>query len=206
MGREIRRVPADWDHPKNDDGSFHPLYDEYYGKKCEEWYAECIKAGGKHVTDEGEVYWFHDWDGNPPNKEYYRDRDWTAEEATHIQMYETVSEGTPVSPVFATKQELVGYLCEHGDFWDQKRRNDKSRPFDFGMPCDPWTRQNAEHFVNSEWACSGIIANGSYYGPSTQGVIEEARPAPKSAPEDTAEARFTACNTPNMQLAEPVVE
>lgn len=28
----------------------------------------------------------------------------------------------------------------------------------------------------------------------------------RSAPENTAEARFTACNTPNMQLAEPVVE
>jgi len=43
------------------------------------------------------------------------------------------------------------------------------------MPCDPWTRKSAEHFVNSEWACSGIIVNGNYYGPSEQGEIEDAR-------------------------------
>jgi hypothetical protein len=103
-------------------------------------------------------------------------------------MYETVSEGTPVSPVFATNIELVDYLCEHGDFWDQKRRSDKSERFGFHMPCDPWTRQNAEAFVNSGFAMSGIMVGGKLYGPSEQGAIEEARPAPKSGAQDITEA------------------
>jgi len=29
MGREVRRVPKDWKHPKRDDGSYEPLCDNY---------------------------------------------------------------------------------------------------------------------------------------------------------------------------------
>ena len=29
MGREVRKVPADWEHPKNKDGSYKPLLEGY---------------------------------------------------------------------------------------------------------------------------------------------------------------------------------
>ena len=83
-------------------------------------------------------------------------------------MYETVSEGTPVTPPFATKEELVEYLIEHGDFWDQKRRKEGNTI----MPCDPWTREQAETFVNdTEWAPSGMIINGKYMS-GIEGMVQ----------------------------------
>ena len=60
-------------------------------------------------------------------------------------MYETVSEGTPVSPVFETKAELVEYLVRHGDYWDQSRGD------------GGWDRKSAEGFVDKEWVMSGMI-------------------------------------------------
>ena len=31
MGRELRKVPANWEHPKDEDGKYHPMYNQYYG-------------------------------------------------------------------------------------------------------------------------------------------------------------------------------
>jgi hypothetical protein len=76
----------------------------------------------------------------PPNPDSYRPKFQT--EPTWYQVYETVSEGTPVTPPFATKEELVNYLVEHGDFWDQRRGH------------GGWSRENAERFVGAGWAPS----------------------------------------------------
>jgi len=38
---------------------------------------------------------------------------WTPEEATHYQMYETCSEGTPISPPCATVEELARWLADN---------------------------------------------------------------------------------------------
>jgi hypothetical protein len=165
MGREIRKVPADWNHPKKENGSYHPMFDDNFNSACQKWYAECIKNNGKATDASGA--WFHECKGDPPNIDTHRIRDWTTEEATHIQMYETVSEGTPVSPVFATREELIDYLCVHGDFWDQQRRKEGCTL----IRCTPWSRQNAISFVNSSFALSGIITNGKMYGPSEQGEL-----------------------------------
>ena len=37
------------------------------------------------------------------------------------QVWETVSEGSPVTPVYPTPEALASYLAESGDLWDQKR-------------------------------------------------------------------------------------
>lgn len=60
------------------------------------------------------------------------------------QVWETVSEGSPVTPVFATREALIDYLVEGGDAWDQRRGN------------GGWTRENAESFVGKGWAPSAI--------------------------------------------------
>lgn len=70
MGREVRRVAADWTHPVGQDGKFTPLFA-----------AEMPR--------------------------------WTPGEASHYQMYETTSPGTPISPVMASPQALAHWLVEH---------------------------------------------------------------------------------------------
>lgn len=155
MGREIRRVPANWDHPRytaedapyrDRIGEYKPLYDQDYESAAEEWLANFdLWRQGKHPSQPctySRYFWEYD---PPPDQDYYRDRKWGAEEATHYQVYQTVSEGSPVTPAFATKEELIDYLATHGDFWDQKRGD------------GPWLRASAEAFVGAGWAPSMIV-------------------------------------------------
>jgi hypothetical protein len=104
--------------------SYQPLYDRPYRQAAEEWrkgFAEW-EAGERqqYFQESGQDYEYWDYNGMPPDKEYYRP-DWKPEDMTWIQVYETVSEGTPVTPPFATREELVDYLVNNGDFWDQSR-------------------------------------------------------------------------------------
>jgi hypothetical protein len=158
MGREIRRVPPDWEHPKRERCEHHPkcdpvcdqpLYDEDYDEAAQEWMREFAEweadKDGVRTEASTSTYftrYFWDWHGSPPDKDYYRSRKWTTAEATNYQIYETVSEGTPVTPHFATKEELIDYLVEHGDLWDQQRG------------AGGWTRENAESFVSRGYAVS----------------------------------------------------
>lgn len=157
MGREIRKVIPNWEHPKKDypnyqtqrmEPGYRPLYDCSYREASEEWrkgFAEW--EGGERqaqFADDGKDYEFWDWESMPPNKEYYRP-DWKPEEMTWVQIYETVSEGTPVTPPFATRAELVDYLVANGDFWDQKRGD------------GGWSRENAEAFVSEGYAPSLVV-------------------------------------------------
>ncbi len=173
MGREIRRVIPNWEHPKRtkwnpftgrEEEGYQPLRDEAYGPVMAEWIENHeLWERGEHPDqkDDGttECRYYVQWLGSTPNWEYYRP-DWKPEEATWWQVYETVSEGTPVTPPFATREELVEYLVENGDFWDQKRR--KEGPLlGFQMPSDPWPRKQAEAFVFGDgWASTLIAENG----------------------------------------------
>lgn len=158
MGREIRSVTPDWEHPKDDRGKYIPMFNQDYKSAADGW-IDSFKdwLEGKYpdqvsgLAKDGDYFW--DWAGNPPDRESYRERSWTEKEATHFQMYETVSEGTPVSPVFATLQELAEYLIANGDFWDQKRGN------------GGWSREAAEAFVKQGFAMSMMFT------PQT-GVVE----------------------------------
>src|SRR3972149_2238503 len=98
MGREIRRVPANWEHPKQY-GHYQPLYDKDFACEAREWLDNCISwDNGTHkdlqerpdLKKEYPFYW--QWDGEPPNEEYFRPK---FENAEWYQVYETVSEGTP---------------------------------------------------------------------------------------------------------------
>jgi hypothetical protein len=116
MGREIRRVPAGWEHPRNGRGHYIPLFDESYGDALRDYESrrtEWDNGEGERVAKEYDCHSFEDWEGSPPDRDYYRE-EWTDEEATHYQVYENVSEGTPTSPVFANLQELEDWLVEQG--------------------------------------------------------------------------------------------
>jgi hypothetical protein len=165
MGREIRRVPPDWEHPKKEDGNYQPLCDRPYTEDIAEWISEHLQwERGEHpdqkTDNRSEYRYYAEWAGEPPSVKYYRP-DWKPEEMTWYQVYETVSEGTPVTPPFATKEELVEYLVGNVDFCDQARR--KRGTGLFQMPCDPWTRKEAEAFVyGAGWAPSGVVINGEF--------------------------------------------
>ena len=114
MGREVRRVPADWQHPKDKNGNFEPLLDGY-ADRVAEWDREAAEwAAGKfpdYADEESKKLPFAEWDGPRPVKSDYMP-DWPVEQKTHIMMYEDTSEGTPISPAFATAEELAPVQAE----------------------------------------------------------------------------------------------
>lgn len=165
MGREVRRVPANWEHPKVERPDhrlqrmvedYQSMFDRPFGPAMDEWYAnwKAWERGERpdYCSNESKNLPFWEWEGGPPDPEYYRP-DWKDGEATWFQVYETVSEGSPVSPPFATQVELVDYLVANGDFWDQKRGN------------GGWDRKNAEAFVGTGYAPSMVVTGGVAYAP-----------------------------------------
>ena len=120
MGREIRRVPLDWQHPKRENGSYQPLYDEDYESAAAKWITNFIawdNGTHKDLTDDPTLktrcpyYW--DWNGGPPDKDYHRPTRWKTD-PTGYQVYENVSEGTPTSPIFETLEDMKTWLLSEG--------------------------------------------------------------------------------------------
>lgn len=200
MGRSIRRVPENWQHPKYVATHFYPgegyltkvkfrpmfqgnyqeaveewqkeltewfegyenwkngFYIDYHGEKKpkEQCFKECldsietdrVKNGFKsdYRNEEkmkyqtGHCYW-EDISGEVPRKpnpdDYMPEGSW-------YQLFETVSEGTPLSPAFATQDELVSWLSTNKDFWGET-----------------WTLEQAKSMVNQEWAPSFTVVNGT---------------------------------------------
>jgi hypothetical protein len=171
MGREVRMVPANWEHPARDPscdpyrhGGYQPMHDQTFAEAAAEWKASFAKweAGERpsYYTDDGSGTEFWEYEGEPPNRFYYRP--WADDEAVWFQVWETVTEGTPVSPPFATEGELIDYLAANGDFWDQKRCLEPSSValwnMEFGK--SGWGREAAERFVKGKWAPSMVVQDG----------------------------------------------
>ncbi len=124
--REVRRVPADWQHPKewrwdhrgNRVERYKPLFPgEDYQRRVDEWDEECAKwkAGWRPdycTTAEGRAMTYEQYSGQRPHRDDYMP-DWPAERRTHLMMYEDTSEGTPISPAFETPEELARWLADN---------------------------------------------------------------------------------------------
>lgn len=150
-------VPPNWKHPRDERGNLKPMYNENFHDKFADWLAEFDRIRDDALSaDERDVYagegkiplaeWLND-EGSPPDPSTYRP--WRDEEATWFQVWETVSEGTPVTPPFATRAELVDYLVAGGDDWDRKRGR------------GGYTRAQAEAFAEQGWVHSMIMTTGS---------------------------------------------
>lgn len=157
MGREIRMVPPNWRHPKKQNTEvYQPMFGESYAQECRNWKDEFLlwekgERGDHWVKGEDpDEYW--DWNGAPPDQKYYSD--FEGADCTWYQLYETVSEGTPITPPFPCKDDLINYLVDKGDFWYQE---DQLNPSSFGMRRTKPTRKQAESLVNSGFAVSGIL-------------------------------------------------
>lgn len=165
MGRVIRRVPPNWEHPKEDRYGridYRPMFDESYEDAIAEWIENHrLWEEGKHPHQEdaetrAKYRYYAEWAGNPPSVDSYRPK-WVDGEATWYQVYETVSEGTPVTPPFATQDELIAYLATYGDEWDQ-RRTDRA-----------WSVESATNFVKGTgWRPSAISINGQFVDQNQQ--------------------------------------
>lgn len=119
MGREIRRVPPNWDHPKNGQGEYLPVHDRDYNEASESWirkflsFENCKKEG--NITPLNvEYYWESE---SPPDPDFYIScyRSYEIEKANWYQIFETESIGTPVTPAFSTQEELIDHLINYGE-------------------------------------------------------------------------------------------
>jgi hypothetical protein len=122
MGRAVRMVPANWQHPKDLKGSYIPLFDGF-NNAVEVWDIENQKWGEGLVTDYSggwrernpsntvsETY--SDYAGDRPKQEDYMP-DFPISERTHYMMYEDTSEGTPLSPACETPEILASWLANN---------------------------------------------------------------------------------------------
>ena len=153
MGREIRMVPPNWEHPKNEYGEYIPMHDRTFDEAFTEYAKNYNTWKNKTHENYSDEYSFGDWFGGIYPNGY---RPEFKEEPTWFQVYETVSEGTPVTPPFETKEELVEYLVKHGTFWDDGHG---------------WYRESAERFVECEWAPSLIGTSDGIKSPGDKGFF-----------------------------------
>lgn len=155
MGREVRRVPPNWKHPVlldrgNGNKFLQPMHDKTFQDAAAEWKSNFAKweAGDRpdYCTDSSRSleYWEYE-DAPPSDRAYYRP--WKGEEATWYQLWETVSEGTPVTPPFETKEALIDHLVTHGTDYDHR----------------PWSLDQAKAMVDIGWSPSAIFAGGKFY-------------------------------------------
>jgi len=146
MGREIRRVLPNWEHPKYEDcGRYIPLMSDY--KESLNYYKEQVEDFIKEINEcsnheekiiiyknfmEEEVY--------PPNIEFYMPNgEW-------YQLYENVSEGTPISPPFEKEDELINWLVSNRDFNGVQ-----------------WCLEGAKNIIKTGYCPSGAFVNGKVY-------------------------------------------
>lgn len=119
MGREARRVPPTWEHPKDYQGHYKPLLGSSYEKDLAEWLEGrekwaaglCSDFSGGWEPKTSDCKW-EEWSGDAPQFSDYMP-EWPEKERTHWQAYEDTSAGTPLSPIFATVEELARYCADH---------------------------------------------------------------------------------------------
>lgn len=157
MGREVRRVPASWQHPKDDRGRYIPLHegggfaesDAEWTEGWTKWQAGLRRNYGDGpewapIAPEYRAMRYTDYAGPRPSPDDYMPN-WPESERTHLMMYENTSEGTPISPAFETPEALARWLADNG-----------ASSFG-GMTADyeAWLR-----VARGGWAPSAVLHNG----------------------------------------------
>lgn len=160
MGREVRRVPADWQHPKDDDDEhYKPLYDKSFENAAIDWKRDLADFEDQSPEERGTALEYWEWNGNPPDRDTYRPN-WPAASRTHYQLYETVTEGTPLSPPMPSLEDLALWLANNGDYWTQWRP-DRNRNKSY----ETWLA-----FLKQGWAPSMVVEVSSNSSKVIDGV------------------------------------
>jgi hypothetical protein len=105
MGREVRMVKPGWEHPKDHKGSNKPLFPHKFYAGSLKDFLEVQKEKGLQAAIEKF--------GEAPDLNDYMP-DWKEGEATLFCMYETCTEGTPISPAFENVEDLAYWLADNG--------------------------------------------------------------------------------------------
>ena len=126
MGRQVRMVPPNWNHPKNQEGKFIPLLKGDFATADAEWNEEYAawQRGETRSYKAGEKWEpkcaaalacdsYTEWNGRRPSPDDYMPT-FPEGVATMLMMYEDTSEGTPISPAFAIPEELARWLADNG--------------------------------------------------------------------------------------------
>lgn len=150
MSRELRRVHPTWEHPKDTQGNYIPLSDGFdWDKDLTRWLEVAEEFESEELAEAVGYY--------KPNSKEYMPR-WTEDEATHYQWYETVSEGTPVSPPMASKEALAAWLSgNHLDRLSGKK----------------FTKEQWLKVVNQEWVISGVLTPEKGFQSGTEYAVEK---------------------------------
>lgn len=122
MGREVRKIPANWEHPTKENGEYDDLRGDTFEKDYAEWDTEkeaWLRGERPDFCSEecpSTIRAFIEWNGEAPNPDYYCN--YEGKEPTLFALYQNVSEGTPLTPAFPTLKELEDYLVISGADFD----------------------------------------------------------------------------------------
>ena len=119
MSREVRRVPMDWKHPEGRSllsGDYQSAADDWFAGLSkwreglrEDWGA---KGSWKEHGEPKTVWAWVEWSGCQPRLEDYMP-EFPEGSCVGWQMYETCSEGSPISPVMSTPEQLADWLYQN---------------------------------------------------------------------------------------------
>lgn len=104
-------------------------------------------------------YYTHaDYAGEPPM--YPNPENYMPETGPWYQLYQTVSEGSPLTPPFPTLEELGNWLENNKDYWDRT-----------------WSKEAVKDLLENEgFTMSGIISDGKLYGATEQYKLNSNEP------------------------------
>ena len=106
----------------------------------------CVEARARRLgvwgycevcNGEGEI-WFND-EIKKKNDEWYDKEKYEPPKGKGWELWETVSEGSPISPVFKTAKAFIQYLIQEGH-----------------------SEKAAKAFIKQKWVMSGMLANGKF--------------------------------------------
>ena len=156
MGRVVRMVPADWQHPRDEEGRYRPLLGGAWSVEHADWleartqwengFREKYFGEGERwvAKDADHTGTYTEYSGGIPNPDDYMP-EWSDAERTHLMMYEDTSEGTPISPAFETPGELARWLAD----------NNASAFGSSGASYEQWLAT-----VKAGWAPSAVATGG----------------------------------------------
>lgn len=97
------------------------MFNQSYIDAFTEWLTNHnLQLKGKHPdqlsypAETKDLKYFAEWNGDPPAVERFNPHTWKKSDTPAYQVYENVSEGTPISPVFNHIKEVQRWVVEQG--------------------------------------------------------------------------------------------
>lgn len=120
LSRAVRRVPLEWEHPRDERGHHIPLFDRDYSAAASDWDRECAEWDRgeypDYASESSKAMGYAEWAGDRPCAESYMPV-FPSDAKLGICMYEEVTEGTPISGVYPDtpqgRSDLAEFLADN---------------------------------------------------------------------------------------------